>query len=146
MTDLNSSTPITFGQVLWKIIPFVFTSLLDQSVKCGHASKQSDNLCLLDSSLRERELTMIPDEYTELIQQKMSSTSTSTDNEDDLDNLFHLGQYFIYRIIESTLINDNETTKQQQQHRLDLSINPKDVLIKSYLMILLNIIYDRCLC
>jgi hypothetical protein len=55
ITDSDSSTPITFGQVLWKIIPFVFTLLLDQSVKCGHTSKQADNLCLLDSSLRERE-------------------------------------------------------------------------------------------
>jgi hypothetical protein len=35
--------------------PFVFTLLLDQSVKCGHTSKQADNLCLLDSSPRERE-------------------------------------------------------------------------------------------
>jgi hypothetical protein len=25
-------------------------------MKCGHTSKQADNLCLLDSSLREREL------------------------------------------------------------------------------------------
>jgi hypothetical protein len=63
---------------------------------------------------------MISDEYTELIQQKISN-----ENQDDLDNLFHLGQYVICRVIESQLINDNE--KEQQQKRLHLSINPKDV-------------------
>jgi hypothetical protein len=65
-------------------------------------------------------LSMISDEYTELIQQKLSS-----DNTDDLDNLFHLGQYVICRVIESQFNNDNEKIK--QQNRLYLSINPKDV-------------------
>jgi hypothetical protein len=68
-------------------------------------------------------LTMISDEYTELIQQKMSSSSTV--NEDDLDNLFHLGQYVICRVIENALVNDNEKIAKQQ--RLYLSMNPKDV-------------------
>ncbi|CAF3502973.1 unnamed protein product [Rotaria sp. Silwood1] len=52
-------------------------------------------------------------------------SSMSTHNEDGLDNLFHLGQYVICRVIESQLINDNE--KINQQKRLRLSINPKDV-------------------
>jgi hypothetical protein len=66
---------------------------------------------------------MISDEYTELIQQKISSSSN--ENTDDLDNLFHLGQYVICRVIESQLNSDNE--KINQQKRLHLSINPKDV-------------------
>ena len=66
---------------------------------------------------------MISDEYSELIQQKISSSST--ENTDDLDNLFHLGQYVICRVIESQLNSDNE--KINQQKRLHLSINPKDV-------------------
>jgi rRNA biogenesis protein RRP5 len=61
---------------------------------------------------------MISDEYTELIEQKIS-----TENQDDLDNLFHLGQYVICRVIESQLTNENE----KKQDRLHLSINPKDV-------------------
>ena len=60
---------------------------------------------------------MISDEYTELIQQKLSN-----DSQDDLDNLVHLGQYVICRVIESQLITENN-----QQKRLDLSINPNDV-------------------
>jgi hypothetical protein len=35
--------------------PSPFILLLDQSVKCGHTSKQTNNLFLLDSFLRERE-------------------------------------------------------------------------------------------
>jgi hypothetical protein len=35
--------------------PSPFILLLDQSVKCGNTSKQTNNLFLLDSSLRERE-------------------------------------------------------------------------------------------
>jgi hypothetical protein len=66
---------------------------------------------------------MISEEYTELIQQKMSSTEN--ENSDDLDHLFHLGQYVICRVIESQLITENE--KEKQQKRLYLSINPKDV-------------------
>jgi hypothetical protein len=66
---------------------------------------------------------MISEEYTELIQQKMSSTEN--ENSDDLDHLFHLGQYVICRVIESQLISENE--KEKQQKRLYLSINPKDV-------------------
>jgi hypothetical protein len=66
---------------------------------------------------------MISEEYTELIQQKMSSTEN--ENPDDLDHLFHLGQYVICRVIESQLITENE--KEKQQKRLYLSINPKDV-------------------
>ncbi len=38
--------------------PSPFTLLLDQSVKCGHTSKQTNNLFLLDSSLREREYAL----------------------------------------------------------------------------------------
>jgi len=63
---------------------------------------------------------MISDEYTELIEQKIS-----TENQDDVDNLFQIGQYVICRVIESQLIN--ETEKEKQQNRLHLSINPKDV-------------------
>jgi hypothetical protein len=63
---------------------------------------------------------MISDEYTELIKDKLS-----TNNEEDFDKLFHLGQYVICRVIESQLITDNE--KISQQKRLHLSINPKDV-------------------
>jgi hypothetical protein len=37
------------------IIPSVLILIPGQSVKCGHTSNQADNLCLLDSSLRERE-------------------------------------------------------------------------------------------
>ena len=65
-------------------------------------------------------LNMISDEYTELIQQKISN-----ENSEDLDNLFHLGQYVICRIIESQLINTNE--KEKEYKRIHLSINPKDV-------------------
>jgi hypothetical protein len=63
---------------------------------------------------------MISDEYTELIEQKISM-----ENQDDVDNLFQIGQYVICRVIESQLIN--ETEKEKQQNRLHLSINPKDV-------------------
>lgn len=66
---------------------------------------------------------MISDEYTELIQKRMSSMST--DDHDDLDDLFHLGQYVMCRVIESDSINTNE--KPNQQKRLHLTINPKDV-------------------
>jgi len=59
---------------------------------------------------------MISDEYTELIQEKISN-----ENQDDLDDLFHLGQYVICRVIESQSVNEKE------QKRLFLSINPKDV-------------------
>ena len=62
---------------------------------------------------------MISDEYSELIQEKISSMSN--ENIDELDNLFHLGQYVICRVIESETNNDNK------QKRLHLSINPKDV-------------------
>jgi hypothetical protein len=65
-------------------------------------------------------LTMISDEYTELIQEKISN-----ENQDDLDDLFHLGQYVICRVIESQLTSDNE--KEKEQKHLFLSINPKDV-------------------
>ena len=68
-------------------------------------------------------ITMISDEYTELIQQKMSSSLTDTD--DDLDNLLHLGQYVLCRVIESSSVNEQE--KAEKQKRLHLSINPKDV-------------------
>lgn len=68
-------------------------------------------------------LNMISDEYTELIEQKMSSTST--ENFEDLDDLFHLGQFVICRVIESQSNNENENEKTQK--RLHLSINPKDV-------------------
>jgi hypothetical protein len=59
---------------------------------------------------------MISDEYTELIQEKISN-----ENQDDLDDLFHLGQYVICRVIESQSVNEKE------RKRLFLSINPKDV-------------------
>ncbi len=65
-------------------------------------------------------MNMISDEYTELIEQKISM-----ENQDDVDNLFQIGQYVICRVIESQLIN--ETEKEKQQNRLHLSINPKDV-------------------
>ncbi|CAF1207825.1 unnamed protein product [Adineta steineri] len=61
-------------------------------------------------------LNMISDKYTELIQEKLSGN-----NDDSLDNLFHLGQYVICRVIES------QSTNEQQQKRLHLTINPKDV-------------------
>lgn len=67
-------------------------------------------------------MTMISDEYTELVQQKMSSMST---NNDDLDNLFHIGQYVICRVIQGESANENE--KPNQKKRLHLSIDPKDV-------------------
>ena len=60
---------------------------------------------------------MISDEYTELIQQKMS-----IDHEDNLDDLFHYGQFVMCRVIQNELINDNEHKK-----RLHMSINPKDI-------------------
>lgn len=66
---------------------------------------------------------MISDEYTELIEQKMSSTST--ENFEDLEDLFRLGQFVICRVIESQSNNENENGKNQK--RLHLSINPKDV-------------------
>ena len=66
---------------------------------------------------------MISDEYTELIEQKMSSAST--ESFEDLDDLFHLGQFVIGRVIESQSNNENENGKNQK--RLHLSINPKDV-------------------
>ncbi len=43
--DSDSPSSISFGQVLWKIIPFVFISFLDQSMKCGHTSKQTIYSC-----------------------------------------------------------------------------------------------------
>ena len=64
---------------------------------------------------------MISDEYTELIQQKLSNNN----QDDDFDNLFHLGQYVMCRVIEGQSTNDSE--KPNQQKRLHLSINPKDV-------------------
>ncbi|CAF0899094.1 unnamed protein product [Adineta ricciae] len=66
-------------------------------------------------------LSMISDEYTELIQQKLSNNN----QDDDFDNLFHLGQYVICRVIEGESTSDSE--KPNQQKRLHLSINPKDV-------------------
>ena len=66
---------------------------------------------------------MISDEYTKLIEEKMSSMTT--ENPDELDDLFHLGQYVVGRVIESQMIN--ETDKEKQQNRLHLSINPNDV-------------------
>ena len=66
-------------------------------------------------------INMISDEYTELITAKMSGGSS--ENPDDLDDLFHLGQYVLCRVIESQM----DTEKEKQQKRLHLTINPKDV-------------------
>ncbi|CAF0790648.1 unnamed protein product [Rotaria sordida] len=101
-------------------------NLTDGVLICGCIEKISPyelRISLPHQNIGYIPLTMISDEYTELIQEKMSSMSTN--NEDDLDNLFHIGQYVICRVIQSELINDNE--KLNQQKRLHLSINPKDV-------------------
>ncbi|CAF4427753.1 unnamed protein product, partial [Rotaria sp. Silwood2] len=101
-------------------------NLTDGVLICGCIEKISPyelRVSLPHQNIGYIPLTMISDEYTELIQQKMSSMSTN--NEDDLDNLFHIGQYVICRVIQSELINDNETLNQQK--RLHLSINPKDI-------------------
>ena len=68
-------------------------------------------------------INMISDEYTEVVQQKINSMST--DQDDDLESFFHLGQFVLCRVIESSSIVDSEKTKEHK--RLHLSINPKDV-------------------
>ena len=68
-------------------------------------------------------INMISDEYTEVVQQKINSMSTEQD--DDLESFFHLGQFVLCRVIESSSIVDSEKTKEHK--RLHLSINPKDV-------------------
>lgn len=70
-------------------------------------------------------ITMISDEYTELVQQRMTSSTMDTDQIDELDNLFHLGQYVLCRVIEST--EKQSAEKSGTPQRLHLSINPKDV-------------------
>jgi hypothetical protein len=68
-------------------------------------------------------ITMISDEYTDILQKKISSMST--DEDDDLERFFRLGQYVLCRVIESAA--DNVQDKSNEQKRLHLSINPKDV-------------------
>jgi hypothetical protein len=51
----NSHPQLPFGQVFETTIPSVLRLISGQSVKCRHTSNQADTLCLLDSSLQERE-------------------------------------------------------------------------------------------
>jgi hypothetical protein len=57
ITDSNSSPSINFGQVLWKMTAFVFTLFLDQSLKCGHTSKQSSKQFILARLFSTRKRT-----------------------------------------------------------------------------------------
>lgn len=63
-------------------------------------------------------LNMISEEYTELLEKRFSN-----ENSDDFDDLFHLGQYVICRIIENQL----KDTEEKNNKRLHLTIDPKDV-------------------
>ena len=45
--------PLIHLRVRWDLVYVMF--YFDQSVKCGHTSKQTDNLFLLNLSLRETE-------------------------------------------------------------------------------------------
>ncbi|CAF3070586.1 unnamed protein product [Rotaria socialis] len=101
-------------------------NLTDGVLMCGCIEKISPyelRVSLPHQSIGYIPITMISDEYTKLMQKKMSSMSTS--NEDDLDNLFHIGQYVICRVIQNEPANEND--KPNQKKRLHLSINPKDV-------------------
>jgi len=98
-------------------------NLTDGVLICGCIEKISPyeiRVSLPHQNIGYIPLTMISDEYTELIQQKISN-----ENHDDLDDLFHLGQYVICRVIEGQSTSDNE--KEKEQKRIFLSINPKDV-------------------
>lgn len=110
-----------------KIISFHFKNLTDGVLICGCIEKITPfelRVSLPHQNIGYIPLNMISDEYTELIEQKMSSTST--ENFEDLDDLFQLGQFVICRVIESQSNNDNNENGKNQK-RLHLSINPKDV-------------------